>query len=101
VDGFQVDVNGLRNAASAAASAGEQARQVHLGDGATEVAGALPGSRSMERAGPLATAWEQRLGTWGNDVNALSADLTASADRYASDENAAREDFSLFGWMFR
>jgi len=100
VDGFQVDIDGLRNAADAAGSAGEQATRVHLGDGATEIAGALPGSASSGKAEALATVWEQRLTTWGEDVTAFGTDLAASADRYATDEDAAREDFSVLGWFF-
>lgn len=99
MDGFQVDIDGLREAANAAGSAGEQAKLVHLGDGATEIATALPGSVSAGRAEPLATVWEQRLTTWGDDVDGFGMDLTASANQYAADENAAREDFSVFGWI--
>lgn len=100
MDGFLVDVDGLRDAASAAASAGEQAKQVHLGDGAAEIAAALPGSRSSAKAEPLSTAWEDRLTTWGDDVTVFGTELTASADRYAADEEAAREDFSVLGALF-
>jgi hypothetical protein len=100
MNGFEVDVDGLRLAAGAAASAGEQAKQVHLGDGATEVAAALPGSVAATKAEPLATAWDQRLTAWGDDVGTFSADLTAAADYYVAHEDAAQQDFSLFGWIF-
>lgn len=100
MNGFQVDIDGLRNAASAATSAGEQAKQVHLGDCATDISAALPGSRSAGKAESLATVWERRLSTWGEDTTTFGTNLTASADRYDADETAAREDFSIFGWLF-
>jgi hypothetical protein len=100
MSGFEVDVDGLRLAAGAAASAGEQAKQVHLGEGATEVAAAMPGSVSATKAEPLGTVWDQRLSTWGDDVGTFSSDLTATADHYAANEDAAEQDFSLFGWVF-
>lgn len=71
-----------------------------IGDGAAEVPAALPGSVSAARAEPLATTWDERLTTWGDDVGAFGTGLAAAADRYAADEAAARQDFSVLGGLF-
>lgn len=95
MDDFEVDIEGLRDAAAAAASAGDQAKQVHLGDGAAEVAEAMPGSASAAKADPLKVAWERRLIAWGNDLGVFSTELAAAADLYESDDAAAERDFSI------
>jgi hypothetical protein len=100
LSGFEVNLEGLRKAADAAASAGEQARGIRLGDAPNEVPGGLPGSESAARAVLLAKAWDERLVAWSADIGAFSASLSQSADRYAADEAAAERDFSLLGGLF-
>ncbi|GAA3461262.1 hypothetical protein ACFFSW_28390 [Saccharothrix longispora] len=104
MSGFEVDVEGLRAAAASAASAGERARRVGLGEAVGQVPAGLPGSRSADRAERLARAWDDRVAAWSRDVGAFSANLSASADRYAADDAASARDFSgvlpggLVGW---
>ncbi|RKT55822.1 hypothetical protein [Saccharothrix australiensis] len=98
--GYEVDLAGLRKAAAAAASAGEQAGRIGLGDAPRGVPGALPGSEAAATAPKLADAWDRRLAAWSAEVAAFAAGLSASADRYATDEAAAARDFSLLGGFF-
>ncbi|GAA1305448.1 hypothetical protein [Saccharothrix xinjiangensis] len=98
MSGFEVDVEGLRKAAAAAISAGEQAGRVELGSTPRDVPAALPGSESAAKAEPLAHAWTERLACWSTDVNRLGGNLSAAADRYEADEGAAEQDFTLLGW---
>ncbi|MBM7776470.1 hypothetical protein JOD54_006674 [Actinokineospora baliensis] len=99
MDGYDVNVEGLRRAAKAAGSAGEQAGQVRLGESVSPVAEAMPGSASAGQAKALATAWDQRLRGWSADITTFSGNLTTSADGYDKDEASAVEDFSLVGGM--
>ncbi|MBW4719666.1 hypothetical protein [Saccharothrix obliqua] len=97
MSGYEVDIEGLRKAANAAASAGEQAGRITLGEAVAAVAEAMPDSASAERTRALTTAWGERLRAWSADITAFGGNLASSADRYAKDEDAARRDFDLFG----
>ncbi|MCG8917420.1 hypothetical protein L6E12_16665 [Actinokineospora sp. PR83] len=97
VDGYEVDIEGLRKAARAAGSAGEQAGQIRLGEAVAPAAEAMPGSASAGQAQALATAWGERLRGWSADITAFSGNLATSADGYQEDESAAAEDFDVLG----
>jgi hypothetical protein len=99
--GFEVDIAGLSKAADAAVSAGDQARKVNLGDGPDGVPAGMPGSESASKAGSLAESWDKRLGTWADDMGQFGESLSAAADHYLADDEAAERDFSLLGWLFR
>lgn len=99
MDGYEVDIEGLRTAAKAAASAGEQAGRVKLGEAVTPVAEAMPGSASAGRAQALAVAWAERLTGWSTDVTAFGGNLAGSADGYEQNEAAAAKDFGLLGGL--
>lgn len=101
MDGYEADIAGLRKAGQAASSAGEQAGQIHLGDGPHGVPEGMPGSQSAAKAEPLAQAWESRLRTWATDIGQFGTDVTGSANGYEANDQAAERDFSLFGWLFR
>ena len=101
MDGYEVDIAGLRNAAGAASSAGEQAKQIHLGDGPHGVPAGMPGSQSAGKADPLARAWDTRLSAWATDIGRFGTDVSASADGYEANDEAAERDFTLFGWIFK
>jgi hypothetical protein len=100
MDGYEADIGGLRHAAGAASSAGEQATRIHLDDGPHGVSVGMPGSQSAAKADPLARAWQSRLGTWATDIGQFGTDVAGSADAYEADDNAAERDFSLLGWIF-
>jgi hypothetical protein len=99
MDGYEVDIEKLREAAKAAGSAGEQAGQVRLGDSVTAVTEAMSGSMSAVQAQTLATAWEERLRTWSTDITSFGGNLAASADVYDKDEIAAQKDFNFLGGL--
>lgn len=99
MDGYEVDIEGLRKAARAAGSAGEQAGRVKLAE-VTSVTEAMPGSASAGQAQTLAAAWGERLRGWSADITAFSGNLAASADVYEKDEVAAEKDFNLLGGLF-
>ena len=101
MDGYEADIAGLRKAAGAASAAGEQARQIHLGDGPHGVPAGMPGSQSAAKADPLAAAWDTRLSTWAGDIGQFGTDVGAAADGYEHNDQAAERDFSLFGWLFK
>lgn len=99
MDGYEVDIEGLRKAARAAGSAGEQAGRVKLGEAVTPVTEAMPGSASAGQAQTLAAAWGERLRSWSAGITAFSGNLAASADVYEKDEAAAEKDFNLLGGL--
>ncbi|OLR91425.1 hypothetical protein [Actinokineospora bangkokensis] len=97
MDGYEVDVEGLRKAARAAGSAGEQAGQVKLGEAVRPVGAAMPGSAAAGRAQALAEAWDERLRAWSADIATFSGNLGTSADGYQRNEDAAKADFGGIG----
>jgi hypothetical protein len=101
MDGYEADIAGLRKAAGAASSAGEQAKQIHLGDGPHGVPAGMPGSQSATKADPLAQAWQDRLSTWAADIGQFGTDVAGAADDYERNDAAAERDFSLLGWIFK
>lgn len=99
--GYEVDIAALRKAAESAVSAGEQAKQVKLGEGAAEIPAGMRGSLSAATAPNLAKAWDARLAAWAGEITNFAADVRATADRYEKDENAAEDDLSILGWLFK
>lgn len=90
MSGFQVVVEELRSAATAAEAAATAATGIDLAS-PLEVAGAaLPGSASSTRAPDVAGAWRDEVGSWVDDVRKHATRLAAMADKYAAvDENTA------------
>ncbi|GAA3011954.1 hypothetical protein [Actinokineospora diospyrosa] len=101
MDGYNVNVEGLRRAAKAADSAGDQAAQVKLGEAVTPVSEAMPGSASAGQAKALAAAWNNRMRDWSADIVLLSGNITTSANDYEKDEAAAAQDFDVLGNVLR
>lgn len=99
--GYEVDVAALRKAAESAVSAGEQARQVKLGEGPAEIPTGMPGSQSAATAPGLTQAWDERLTAWAGEITTFAGDVRAAADRYEKDENAAHDDLSIIGWFLK
>ncbi len=92
MSGYQVIIDALRKAGSAAESAGEQAGAVDLAGPLTGVADALPGSRSAPAATGAANAWTNQIKSWSADAQRCGQGMSASADRYATSEDAAEAD---------
>ncbi|NRN62925.1 hypothetical protein GC106_1260 [Kibdelosporangium sp. 4NS15] len=95
--GYQVVIDSLRKASSAAADAAAQAGKVQLGAAIDDVGPAMPGSRSGPAAASLATAWTSQVKNWSSDAQAYSENLTKAADHYAANEQAAKADFEGLG----
>lgn len=94
MDGYEVEIGEIRAAADGARSAGEQASAVEVRSAVTGVPNALRGSRS----GPVITKWADHFSThqcanWGTWAIRHADRLTASADEYAANEQAANEAF--------
>lgn len=92
--GYTVIVEALRSAAGQAATAGDVARGLALGDAATMIAGALGGSSAAAAATDLATTWDTRVGTWSADVTEYGQQLTESAATYEAGEGEAERGFT-------
>ncbi|MGH4020393.1 MAG: hypothetical protein ACRDT0_14390 [Pseudonocardiaceae bacterium] len=92
MSGYQVIIDALRQAGGAAESAGEQVGAVDLAGTLTDVADALPGSRSVQAATGAANVWTDQIERWRADAQRLGQGMSASADRYAASEEAAEAD---------
>jgi hypothetical protein len=97
---FEADIAGLRKAADASRSAGDQARRINLADGPAGIAQGMPGSVSATKSGPLAEAWRTRLTAWADDVGRFGDNLSSTADLYQANDEAAERDFSFWGSLF-
>ncbi|MGH3951802.1 MAG: hypothetical protein ACRDSE_22245 [Pseudonocardiaceae bacterium] len=56
---------------------------------------ALPGSRSVGAADAVRQAWEGRGRSWSGELRGYGDGLSAAANRYASNEQAAEADLSV------
>ena len=92
MDGYEVVIEALRKSGRAASSAGEQAGVVDLSGAISGVRDSLPGSLSLQAASKVATAWRAQIAGWGSEATELGQDMTKSADLYASNEQAAKDD---------
>lgn len=92
VNGYRAEIGAIRKAARSASSAGEQARGVDLAGSIARVAGALPGSRSSQAVGTLSSAWTALVKSWATDAQGYADGLSAAADRYLANEDAAQQD---------
>jgi hypothetical protein len=93
--GYAADIAEIRSAASAARSAGEQASAVEVRSAVAGVTTALPGAAS----GPAIAKWADHFTTvecqsWGSWAMRHADHLTAAADTYAANEQAAAEAFT-------
>jgi hypothetical protein len=93
VDGFEVQVSQLLDAAKAAASAAGQARAVDLGAALEAVASALPGGAAAASAPVLASMFNERAKVWADEIDHWSEAVTSAAKVYAESEEAARIAF--------
>jgi Ser/Thr protein kinase RdoA (MazF antagonist) len=93
MNGYEAEIEAIREASTAAHSAAKQGSAVQLVDGALQLAAALPGGRSAAAATALAGNWRDRLASWAGDMGNYSAKLESAADSYSVHENAVEADF--------
>jgi hypothetical protein len=101
VAGYEVVIDELRKAGSAAGGAGEQAARVDLGATIAEVPAALPGSRSVQAVAELVSTWREQVAGWSRQAGAFGRRMSSSADLYSASNEAAERDLapSLFGLL--
>jgi hypothetical protein len=97
LSGYKVVIEELREAGRSAISAGEQAGTVDLGGTLSGMPGALPGSRSVQAAAGLANSWQSQIKGWSGEAATLGRNMTAAADYYAANEQAAEDDLTASG----
>jgi hypothetical protein len=93
VDGFEVQINQLLNAADAAASAADQARAVDPGAALEAIASALPGGAAASIAPTLAATFDERAKAWADEIDRWSESVTSVAKLYIQSDEAARSAF--------
>lgn len=97
MSGYEVVIERLRRAGRSAVSAGEQAGTVDLDGTLSALPAALPGSRSVPAAAGLAKAWQAQIRGWSGEATTLGRNMTAAADHYAANEQAAEDDLTASG----
>jgi hypothetical protein len=90
---FEVQIEQLRKAATAAGSAADQARTVDPGTGLEAVATALPGGVAAGGAPGLASAFNERARSWAGEIDRWSSSVTAAAKEYTESDDAAKKAF--------
>jgi hypothetical protein len=97
MSGYDVVIEELRKAGRSAVSAGEQAGTVDLAGTLSGIPSALPGSRSVQAAAGLAKSWQSQIKGWSGETTTLGRNMTAAADHYAANEQAAENDLTVSG----
>lgn len=93
-NGYQAQIAGLRSAAKAADSAAEQVSGIDLAGAIGEAADGMPGSRCVQSFNPLGNAWRGDIAGWVSQASGYADALTAAADTYSANEDAAANDFT-------
>jgi hypothetical protein len=93
VSGYEVQIGQLRNAANAAGSAADQAREVHPGSGLGAIAAALPGGDAAKSAPTLASTFDERATGWAGEIDQWRDTVSSAAKTYSENEDAAERAF--------
>jgi len=93
VSGYEVELGQLRDAATAAGSAADQARAVDPGTGLDAIATALPGGDAAKNAPTLASTFNERAKGWSGEIDLWSESVTSSAKAYSANEGDAERAF--------
>lgn len=96
VNGYQAQIDALRDAAKAATSAGEQVSGVDLAGAVGEAGAGMPGARCVRSFETLGTAWRGDISGWVSQAEGYAQALTSAADNYTDNEDAAESDFRAF-----
>ncbi|WP_410580583.1 hypothetical protein [Amycolatopsis sp. lyj-108] len=95
--GYEVVLESIGAASSAAKRASDDVGKVNLAATLTGVAASLPGGVSGEAARLLADAWGRAVPGWAENTADYSARLDAAAVRYRSNEQEASQDLRAAG----
>ncbi|WP_203907808.1 hypothetical protein [Rhizocola hellebori] len=90
---FEVQIGQLRNAATAAGSAADQARVVDPGAGLAAIATALPGGAAASSAPTLASTFNERGKGWADEIDRWSTSMMSAAKAYSESDDSARQAF--------
>jgi hypothetical protein len=89
MEGFEVTVEGLRDAGRVGRSLARDVAALPLAEAAPAVGDALPGATAGDAAAALAGAWRARVAATADGVAQQAAALRAAADSYAAAERRA------------
>ncbi|MEO3743584.1 hypothetical protein [Plantactinospora sp. B5E13] len=95
MSGFEVQIEQLRKAATAAGSAAEQARAVNPGAGLETIATGLPGGTAASSAPTLASTFNQRAKRWADEIDRWSGSVASAAKKYSESDEAAKKAFGI------
>lgn len=90
---YGVEIGELRSSARAAAQGVGELGPVDLAGAVEGIRAALPGSASADRAATLAAVWDRRLHASMKQLEERVEKLSAAAETYSSNEDAASDDF--------
>lgn len=93
--GYQAKIDDLRRAAKAAGSAGEQVAEVDLPGAIRNAVDGMPGARCVRSLETLGNAWRGDIAGWVSQAKDYAEALTAAAQTYSSNEDAASDDFRI------
>lgn len=90
---YGVEIDELRSSARAAAQAVGELWPVDLARAVEVIRAALPGSASAARAATLVAVWDRRVPAATKQLQDRAEKLSAAAQKYSSNEDAASDDF--------
>lgn len=96
VNGYQAQIDALRDAAKAAASAADQVSGVDLASAVGEAPTGMRGARCVRSFQTLGIAWRGDISGWVSQAQGYAQALTSAADNYHENEAAAESDFRAF-----
>lgn len=96
VNDYQAQIDALRDAAKAAASAGEQVSGVDLAGAVGEAGAGMPGAHCVRSFQTLGNAGRGDISGWVSQAQGYAQALTSAADNYRENEAAAESDFHAF-----
>lgn len=94
VSGYELEIDQLRRAATAARSCGDQLGKVDPAATMKAVSAAISGSRSASPIAALANSWREQVTHLKGGFLGHAMSLTQSADLYAANESVAAEVFT-------
>lgn len=90
---IDVGLQSLRDAAAATRSAAELVRDTEFAERITDIASAMPGTRSAETSARLGAYWHVHVREWAAFMDARAGRLIDAADRLEDDEQAMEDEF--------
>lgn len=94
MSGYELEIEQLRRAATAARSGGDQLDKVDASASMSAVPPAMPGSRCAGPLARLADTWRQQVTWWSSSLTSHGKNLAQSADLYAANEATAADVFA-------